>query len=223
MKKLAVLLIMVLVVINTYGQKSGAFGMIFNSPEHATLFKYFIDRNCVHTLNAYISGSDHSTIEYYENHINYVKNSYYSFVENGKLYVLSYGDVRITEHWTNSINSIERDLLLFCWDGTKWIVVIDEPIQTDTYKYFGDEYNGYWVLKNYYPKLCHDGITPEYGQKVEKKENGDIKIILASSEYITSKMNWSNIYIETIVLESNNDGTYHLKNKSGKKQIESKF
>ena len=228
MKKLGILAVLLVILITTtYSQNSGVFAMIKeNEPEHIKLFKYFAERNCVYVLNAYLSGSNHDTIKYYDGHTNYVKNSFYSFVENRKLYVLSYDNVRyVTDKYPNSPQSItsndsERDLHLFCWDGEKWSIVTNKPIQTDSYV-FND--NDGWILKNYYPKKCHDGITPEYGQKVEKKENGNIEIVLANSEFIFNTMNRSKFYVETIVLVPNNDGTYYLKSKSGKKQIKSKL
>jgi hypothetical protein len=208
MKKIIALSITMLLTISTYGQTSGVYHIIANRyPDHITLEKDVMRFGGVDNIKAYLT--DRNTAKYAE----IFEKKAYSFVENGKLYVVSYDTIRKTIDdcfndggINNCAEHLERDVHLFCWDNGKWSIATDEPIQTDYEKRVKDVR----ILENYYPMFYPDwnAPEPEYGQKVEKLDGGIVKITLVSHKH-TGEDIYSKFYQKIIFLIPNGDGTYH--------------
>jgi hypothetical protein len=193
MKKLVVLLVISLLIISAYGQTSGVYCMIKEKyPEHIKANNPSLLGLTTAQINDYVEGIPIQAYDFFNKQT-------YHFIENGNLYMISYDIIRTMP--------VERDVHLFCWNGDgTWSIVTDKPIQID---YFKRE-NDVWILENYYPMHypAQTDTQPEYGQKVEKLNNGKIRITLVSHINVNNET-YSKFYQKIIILTPNGDGTYH--------------
>lgn len=186
MKKLFTLSIILLLASNVFGQTQGVFGRIYDMPEYQ-----FFDRNYVKgNITPYIDG----TTPYY----NQLSSSYYHFIKDNKLYMLSYFEPRPVGVLSGGIY-FERELYLVCCDNGIWSKASD-VIQVDQ-KFENGGIRGYLPM--------FDG---DFGGKVE--EVGDCILITLANHYIPdgdfsrSGICRSEITLKKFVLMPNGDGTY---------------
>ena len=208
MKKLIVLPIGLLIASNIFGQTSGVFRIVDDKyPQHIIITNSFKDVESIDAITDYANGKPIKLYSMFSNRT-------YHFIEKNKIYMISYDTIRTTlvdcglhGGIREMHDDIERDVHLFRWNGDgTWSIVTDKPIQTDYFIRKGDT----WILENYYP-MHYANIAdtkPEYGAKVEKLNNGEIKITLVCSKNVNFAAH-SDFYQKIIILRPNGNGTYH--------------
>jgi len=193
MKKLFAILITTLLVSNVFGQTQGVFGRIYDEPDYQRFESFHAEGN----VRPYIDG----TTPYRK----LLSRSYYHFIKDNKLYMLSYGEPSPTDVGVGIY--YERKLYLMCWDNGVWskasdIIQVDQKFE-----------NG--GIKGYLPMWDSnmDGKT-EFGGKVE--EVGNCILITLANHYIPdgdfnrSGICGSEITLKKFVLMPNGDGTYSV-------------
>ncbi len=188
MKKLLGIFIVLSLNLSVMGQHSGVFGRITDQPEYE-LLGYMFDAD---DLNAFIDGKVNNNID-----------MLYSFVNDGKLYLLSY-DVASTNYRTTAYGQTkERNLWLFSWDGKKWSKASTSPIQID---YKKRDNNGVQSHDMYYPLRDKGGL-------VEMRDNGYVFMRITRHTLDTYEAHiqpQSDFYEVEIVLTPEN-GSYKVK------------
>lgn len=176
-----------------------------------------IQHNTPNAVNT-VRNADTTSVDY-QNFLKYLTGDhFYSFFQNGKLYMLSY-DVCATCHKAPSVNeSIERGLYLFRLDKDNWTKVCYEPIQTDYYNLDSSinkpnvPQHNIWSSYTYFPmKNVNDSYVKNGSVKVSA--NGEVTIVLVNriwryDDKYTAKESFEN---RTVILVQNDGELYTIK------------
>jgi hypothetical protein len=158
----------------------------------------------------------------------YLSTKTYSFFKDGKFYMLSYDTCSNCDRFPSYGKPIERGLFSFCLDNGNWTKACYEPVQIDHYSLDSAIFipnkpdHCIWSAYCYFPWRTA-GDRPEdkgqFGDGVKDgsgtvSANGEVTIVLVNHKYYHDthskygqKVSFEN---KTIVLVSNNDGTYKV-------------
>lgn len=148
---------MLMVTLSILGQNEGTYyNVLDDEPRFMRLDRMFSPAQ----INAYIAGDRSSYGNFEDNQ--------YSFIYNGKYYLVSY-DVSVIDYTSLSRGERkERDIWLFTWNGNCWVKASIEPLQTDYVQTDGD---GTWSHDLYHPRS-------DKGTVIKLNQNGSVMIVL---------------------------------------------
>ena len=188
MKKLIVIFVLLSLTLGVFGQHQGVFGRITDEPEYE-LLGYTFDAD---DLNAYVYVETNNNI-----------NMLYSFVNNDRLYLLSY-DEATTDYRTTALGQTkQRELWLFMWDGNEWSKASTQPLQVD---WKMRDKNGTQSHDLYYPWKDKNGL-------VEILNNGDVHMRITRhtlDTYENHVQSRSNLYWVWVILTPTGRNMYHV-------------
>jgi len=189
MKKLFGILVMLMITLSILGQNEGTY---FDVLDKTSRTMWLIRKPGVDKINAYIDGDRSCRLDFEE--------SQYSFIQNKKLYVVSYDTTFID--YMKGYHDGEmrtRELFLFSWDGEKWEIACDDVLQVD----YRQNVNGINSQSTYHPWL-------DKGGSVTVEDNQTITIVLTTVYRPDLDTKVLRVYQNTVILTPSNDDMYHV-------------
>jgi len=180
---------MLMVTLSILGQNEGIYKDVLDK-EPRTM--WLIRKPGVDKINAYIDGDMSSRLDF--------EVSQYCFIQNNKLYLVSYDTKSIDYGMFSDVDEIKtRELLLFSWNGKKWEIACDDVLQVD----YRQKVSGVKSQSTYHP-------FRDKGGSVTVEDNQTITIVLTTVYKPDLSTKVLRVYQNTVILAPSHGDMYHV-------------